>query len=1274
MITVVVVCLCLATHIAHGTVITVSSNGDNTTDCCENGVCPCSCLSSALSHMQNNVVINIVSNITLYDNAHIGSGNLNNITITGIDVTITCNNTGAIYCESCRNVVIMGITWYQCGTVFSNGTSIPALHFNAVSNMVIQYCTFQNSPSCSVQLDLASGSIVINGSNFIANGLESFNTSCTGLYIYYKRNLNVLVYASKFDGNGCKSPSSCNHYSAMIFSLDEAYAIANIDIKNTIFSSNSRALFLNFTIHTATLKLSNVTVWNSTIGGIVIGNSYQYIDFPDIEISSSTFVNNVNPLTIILPPKDFTVVSLMKVEINDSVFGNNVAIRNDDVGVTTNLGVLSMYYHPGYSVSISNCYFYNNFNGAIDMQLISPASSLCLKPMIAFTNVTVSNTTILDNSNTSDATVSITSTETFIYIQFTDVNFALNRHSRHNGEILLITNSNQNCMGRNVSVQFLSCSFDDNTASGNVVALKSMRNVNDPGNGALFNLSKCHFNNNHGDSSIVNIQGPTSGDSFSHVTLVASTFSNNKGIALYCIFTDLNFQDNAYFINNTAISGSAIYFEQVHSVTSDDADIQFINNSAVQRGGALYVNLVTTDYCNVFPVPFNASFINNSADIAGNSIYFSIPQSCQISNATSTNSSLLYVPSEFSYSQSPYTMGSPVVTSPHNIMLYPPAAIAAHNFSNAYFIQQSKMLGEPIRFTGSALGHFNSVTEIVIFDINCEGCGDDYVLSTYQIAVHNKSLIELKVFPTRQSDVTDNINISLTFLSVLPPIYKSITASLSIELSPCHMGYLFDEHQRQCICYPRCDILQCNDDYIEIKIGYWVGYVSDHYTSSICPSDYCNFANQTNASLGYYGLSRESEVSADDQCNSHRTGIACGKCKLGYTLSYDSPKCINKDKCPAGMTVLVVVLTILYWFAVIAIVLAIVFGLMYLPFQKASAMGYVFGVIYFYSIVDILLVNNVSEDIYRLVAILSSLAKLTPQLFGQLCFVKGLSGIDQQFIHYCHALAISLILLAIVLVARISPRLLMHVNRHIIGVICILLLLSYTSLASTSLQLLRPLTFNDVDEIRTYSSPDIKYFSGRHLVYAIVALLCEVIIVIGLPLFLLLEPLLSRKVNFVRIKPLVDPFQQCYKDKYRWFAAYYLICRQVLILIVYVGNRNYYDMLYYLQTACIIIAMIHGYIQPYKSNLLNGLDGLILLIVVLVVNLNTFPSFSSSVSSDLSVVLVILPLLLFCFTAIRQFLSHCYKRKTIASPLLNPAEGDDDHERRYVHIRTIIHT
>ena len=71
-----------------------------------------------------------------------------------------------------------------------------------------------------------------------------------------------------------------------------------------------------------------------------------------------------------------------------------------------------------------------------------------------------------------------------------------------------------------------------------------------------------------------------------------------------------------------------MYFEEIHSVQSQDALVKFINNSSMLKGGALYFNIFA-DYCNVFPNPFSASFINNSTEITGYSIYFSIPQSYQ---------------------------------------------------------------------------------------------------------------------------------------------------------------------------------------------------------------------------------------------------------------------------------------------------------------------------------------------------------------------------------------------------------------------------------------------------------------------------------------------------------------------------------------------------------------------------------------------------------------------------------------------------------------------
>ena len=138
---------------------------------------------------------------------------------------------------------------------------------------------------------------------------------------------------------------------------------------------------------------------------------------------------------------------------------------------------------------------------------------------------------------------------------------------------------------------------------------------------------------------------------------------------------------------------------------------------------------------------------------------------------------------------------------------------------------------------------------------------------------------------------------------------------------------------------------------------------------------------------------------------------------------------------------------------------------------------------------------------------------------------------------------------------------------------------------------MRPLIFHDVDKVYTYVSPDIEYLHSRHLAYAIVAMLFTILIVIGLPLVLGLEPFLNSKINFVKVKALLD---QYYKDKYRCFAAYYMICRLVIITIIIANSFNDFVLQYSLIAACVITTLIHQILKPYSNPLLNDFDGTIL--------------------------------------------------------------------------------
>ena len=91
-----------------------------------------------------------------------------------------------------------------------------------------------------------------------------------------------------------------------------------------------------------------------------------------------------------------------------------------------------------------------------------------------------------------------------------------------------------------------------------------------------------------------------------------------------------------------------------HSVSFQFGTMLFVDNFAATKSGAIYIEVVPdSSNCVVFESFFDEdtyiSFVNNSAGIAGNPIYFSIPQECNIIVNISNKFSLLYVPSLFHY-------------------------------------------------------------------------------------------------------------------------------------------------------------------------------------------------------------------------------------------------------------------------------------------------------------------------------------------------------------------------------------------------------------------------------------------------------------------------------------------------------------------------------------------------------------------------------------------------------------------------------------------------
>jgi len=729
--------------------------------------------------------------------------------------------------------------------------------------------------------------------------------------------------------------------------------------------------------------------------------------------------------------------------------------------------------------------------------------------------------------------------------------------------------------------------------------------------------SEAMFTNNR---AIYSSGGAVACNSKSHIFLhknTAVTFINNiakdgGAVSILQSTISLAIDSISKFANNTAEgSGGAIHLSDNFTATfHDGSDIIFSNNTAFGHGGAIYSKLTSGHDTEMILNTTDIHFNNNIAQV-GDSIYIHIPSSY---DEVCLNKSIVSHATSSVYEQ----YGKYITTPLSKLVLHDPATCISndHNYCGTYFVNNI-MLGQEIMIDACVLNYFNKPAYATAFLVN--GNGQDHYINGSSTKVLTACDI-LQGISVTGNEVKRASNFSMTLTSQNGNQFdlKTISIQLIAELSPCHPGFYYDNSTEKCLCYNDNDIITCSDSTSFIRRGYWFGIVDNQPTTAVCPNNYCNFTC-CEASNRIYKLSPVRM----NQCSSHRSGTACGSCEEGYTLSFDSEKCVNVNKCTVGQTALVVTLSMVYWMAIVLLVFFITY--------YHVGIGYLYAITYYYSILDILLSKNLyqSKELFTTIINISSLVKITPQFLGQLCLVRNVSGIDQQFIHYVHPLAVSIIIAIICQSARISHKFSSFISRGIIRTVCFLLLLSYTSVANTSLLLLRSLTFDNVDKAYTYLSPDIEYCHGRHLPYFIVAILCTLVIVLGLPLLLLLEPFLNQKINFTRIKPLLDQFQGCYKDKYRCFAAYYMICRLVIIVIIIAdpSNSDLSQLLLVISSA--VLAFIPIMLKPYKHKILYIFDGLILQLVVLAALIPLADRVSQQLSTVFIIAIMILPLILF---------------------------------------------
>ena len=1111
--------------------------------------------------------------------------------------TVTLNSNRAY-----NNGGVMYITDYST-IAFEGNSTVTTNNNRAYNNGGVMYITIYST------LIFEENSTVTSKNNRAYNGgiiyityLSTiiFEGNCTVIsYDNIVDNDGVIIYITyhstiTFEGNSTvTSNHNKAHNNGGLMYIDH-FSTITFTGNSTIISNNNRAdnnggVMYITSRSTITFEGNSTVTSNNNIaynGGVMYITDYSTMTFEgnSTVISNNNRADNNGGVMYIF---DFcantfkgnsTVTSNNNIAYNGGVMyitgrstiifeGNSTVISNKN-GADNNGGVMYVDYYStitfeGNSTVISN----NNkanYNGGV--MFIDYGSTVTFE----------GNSTITSNNNiasTNGGTIYIDYHSTVTFEDNSLVLFSNNKANGNNGGAIYSVNHSAIIFEGSSVVMFNNNTSHDNGGAlfnhNSNVIFKGKPNVTFHNNNAGNNGGAFYINHNSTVSYIGNSTVMFNGNI---ADLGGSVFSNSSSI---------RFGENCFvgFNNNTALrDGGAIYCSgHSHFLHFNNASISFSFNVANDYGGAIYLLFKESS----IKFSSNIHFKENRAGTKQNSVYINVLRSC--------DRNCLFHDINITIQK------KLLATSPHKLILYNPVkCINGNDIDCDTYYMNNIMLGQDITFDACVLDYYDQPTEVQQFLIT--GMDHRYynINGSKYITIscdHTKQGITISGNLHSNNSYNYSMNISLYFARASES--KIIFVDLIVELSQCHPGFWYSSQSQQCECYETENIISCSGSNSTIKRGYWFGSINGKSTVTTCPNDYCDFTccEITN---GIYHLS---PVRAN-QCKPHRSGTACGNCEKGYSLSFDSNDCVEVNKCTAGQTVLVITLSLLYWIAVVVAV----FVMMYFK----VTVGSLYAIIYYYSIVDILLsrILFISNGLYTTINIMSSLAKVTPQFLGQLCLVQNMSGIDQQFIHYVHPTVISLILIMIIMLARRSHRVSSFVSKGIIHFICFLLLISYTSVATTSLLLMRPLKFTNVDNIYTYLSPNIEYFNGRHLVYAIASMVFMIVFVVGFPLLLLLEPFLNSHINFIKIKPLLDQFQGCYKDKYRCFAGYYMLCRLVIILLVIVKISDDFINQYILISSCALMQLIHVLVQPYISTFLNVFDGIILQLIVIISGLS----------------------------------------------------------------------
>ena len=431
------------------------------------------------------------------------------------------------------------------------------------------------------------------------------------------------------------------------------------------------------------------------------------------------------------------------------------------------------------------------------------------------------------------------------------------------------------------------------------------------------------------------------------------------------------------------------------------------------------------------------------------------------------------------------------------------------------------------------------------------------------------------------------------FLTAQPDLYTSYDV-FNIQLLSCPLGFAF--RHGICDCDPllssyteKCII---NDQIVKRLPNHWItGNTSNTDTKYLaadsCPIGYCSHNMMVNVHW------------PDAQCQQHRTGPLCSHCTPGYSVVLGSSRC---KKCTNTYLIL--------------ILLFLLTGVLMVVFLFVSNLtvttGTINGLILFVNIVE--MNGHLFELQNRLVNPLLSYVIVTNSgMCFELCFFDGMNIYMKKWLQLAYPAYLAMIAVSFIIASRYSSKLYRLTHNRSLPVLATLFMLTYTNVLQIISSVFLYTTITSLpskDSHIVWSlDPAIPILGWKFMLLIIVCLLLFLFLLILNAVLLFTKPLMRFKM-INRFKPIIDAFQGPFKHHcYYWIGLHLLIRNIMFLLSALLKDLS-------IAIGCIIIitiSVVHGYIQPYKSSMINFQESLLLynysiLCVLLLLNDDEFYS------------------------------------------------------------------